>query len=144
MLKNLNDYDLISGFFLFHQQQTSTHSFTLDDFNLNELLASGQRLLGTSTQKYEPKDAVDAHAKTEEMIKQQRSTLYMKLGIDVAGAAKLDTRHIFSDEDLIAANVNDDSSNASSSAGSSSSKRKETEPESSSLTEASNKKVTKT
>jgi hypothetical protein len=151
MLKNLNNYDLISNFFLFHEQQTcSSSAFKLDQFNLAELLSSGQRLLGTSTQKYEHKHAEEEQqqsAKQEEMIRQQRNTLYMKLGIDVAGAAKLDTRHIFSDEDLIAASAadhtaaDDNNSNASSAASSATSKRKESESYCRSQVDVTNKKV---
>ena len=40
-----------------------------------------------------------------EKIHQQRKLLNLKLGIDVGGAAKLDTTHIFSDYDLIVSNT---------------------------------------
>jgi hypothetical protein len=77
MLKNLNDYDLISNFFL-HQQQTTSqpHQQQLDQFNLNQLLASGQRLLGTSLNKYEPKDKdLTSNQPDRELVRQQRNTL---------------------------------------------------------------------
>ncbi len=37
----------------------------------------------------------------KEKIKQQRQLLVSKLGIDVGGAANLDTTHLFTDEDLL-------------------------------------------
>jgi hypothetical protein len=144
MLKNLNDYDLTSNFFL-HQQQTASqpHQQQLDQFNLNQLLASGQRLLGTSLNKYEPKDKdLTSNQPDRELVRQQRNTLYMKLGIDVDGAAKLDTRHLFSDEDLLGSVAQPDET-SSSSTSSVSSKRREIDSAESNLDEQSSSKKVK-
>ena len=87
----------------------------MDHFNLNELLISGAKLLSSDTQKYDVKDfefsmpsssgginkSNNVNEILTEKIHQQRKILNQKLGIDVGGAAKLDTSHIFSDYDLI-------------------------------------------
>ncbi len=88
----------------------------MDNFNLKELLVSGAKLLSSDTQKYDVKDNDFSMPSSSssginksnsindiltEKIHQQRKILNQKLGIDVGGAAKLDTTHIFSDYDLI-------------------------------------------
>ena len=85
----------------------------LDQFNLNELLISGSKLLSSNTQKYDLKDNESGFSMLSgnkpgnlndiltEKIHQQRKLLNQRLGIDVGGAAKLDTTHIFSDYDLL-------------------------------------------
>lgn len=89
----------------------------MDNFNLKELLISGAKLLSSDTQKYDVKDndfSMPSSSSSSginksnnindiltEKIHQQRKILNQKLGIDVGGAAKLDTTHIFSDYDLI-------------------------------------------
>jgi TATA-binding protein-associated factor len=71
--------------------------------------------LSADTQKYEIKDSsitstVSASAAAlskdiHETIRQQRKLLNSRLGIDVGGAANLDTTSIFSDEDLLASST---------------------------------------
>jgi hypothetical protein len=119
-MKNLNDLDLVENFFATNQQTavvatTSQDSLSLADFNLLEILRTNSMLLSSDTQKYDGlKEIVDAsvtiatnasctpnQTQLNEKIKQQRNILNLKLGIDVAGAAKLDTSHIFSDYDII-------------------------------------------
>jgi len=46
----------------------------------------------------------------KEKIKQQRQLLVSKLGIDVGGAANLDTTHLFTDEDLLMSTAANNSS----------------------------------
>jgi TATA-binding protein-associated factor len=78
--------------------------------------------LSSDTQKYDIKEAEPViQGKSDnlndilsEKIKQQRKLLNSKLGIDVGGAAKLDTTHIFSDYDLIASTTAETISNQSS------------------------------
>ncbi len=101
----------------------------MGNFNLDKFIKSSFRLLGTNSQKYESKDTLLMNNQQEikqELLKQQRTSLYMKLGIDVGGAAKLDTSHIFSDYDLISAAQNNELVPESAEGiSSSSSKRKE-------------------
>lgn len=83
----------------------------LDHFKLEQTLKNGSKLLSSDTHKYEIKesDLADSSDYTKanqnnvksENIKQQRQLLVSKLGIDVGGAANLDTTHLFTDEDLI-------------------------------------------
>jgi hypothetical protein len=101
-------------------------SSCLENFNLADLLRSNAMLLSSDTQKYDLKDHQDSNSSTasstnssnvvaasttnsnsssgiqmSEKLRQQRNLLNLKLGIDVGGAAKLDTSHIFSDYDII-------------------------------------------
>lgn len=104
IMKYLDDRDLITDFF---QPNPSNPDLTLENFDLNNLLASGATLLSSDTQKYDIKNSDTNQSQTlnnqlSEKLKQQRNLLNLKLGIDVAGAAKLDTTHIFSDYDIIA------------------------------------------
>lgn len=113
IMKNLNDLDLITHFF---SQATNTNEptpstsssaieQTLDNFNLIHILKTNGMLLSSDTQKYDAKDAEHVSqqqsAVLNEKIKQQRNLLNLKLGIDVGGAAKLDTSHIFTDYDIM-------------------------------------------
>lgn len=116
-MKNLNENELISEFFNVEGEESDGAS--LDGFNLAELLRKNPILLSSDTQKYDAKDqdtnsscssttstsAAAAGAASSQQIneklKQQRHLLNLKLGIDVGGAAKLDTTHIFSDYDII-------------------------------------------
>jgi TATA-binding protein-associated factor len=100
----------------------------MENFNLDFILKSGLKLLSSDTQKYEIKDSdlnlssssslpvasngskasnnlVGKKNSTDptESIREQRKLLNSKLGIDVGGAANLDTRDIFTDEDLLMA-----------------------------------------
>ena len=94
--------------------------FTLENFNLDYILKSGLKLLSSDTQKYEIKDgdlnslangngsrqlsgkkSANSTAEPSQSIREQRKLLNSKLGIDVGGAANLDTTHLFSDEDLL-------------------------------------------
>lgn len=126
IVKHLNDFDLalIQGGVDYCSQEGTSNSLnnnnhhyyysSLDNFNLNNLLITGSKLLSSNTQKYDVKDNDDitailtnnSNAKANELlnekIRQQRRLLNLKLGIDVGEAAKLDTSHIFSDYDLIA------------------------------------------
>ena len=145
IVKNLNDFELVSDFLLL-RREPAAHSHKLEDFDLGSIRASSYRLLGTSTQKYDSRDldAQQKNARREELLRQQRDSLYAKLGIDVGGAAKLDTQHIFSDYDLIDAAVAsaDTSSSAAEDASSKkncSSKRKEAETSFQAESEASKK-----
>lgn len=105
IMKYLNENELISNFF---QLNSADPDLKLEKFNLSDLLASGASLLSSDTQKYDLKSAETVQVQVQETvqitekIRQQRNLLNMKLGIDVAGAAKLDTSHIFSDYDLLA------------------------------------------
>ncbi|CAF0748348.1 unnamed protein product [Brachionus calyciflorus] len=104
IMKYLNDHELITNFF---QLNSTSPEFKLENFNLTSLLASGASLLSSDTQKYDLKTENNHLTHSEkiqmnEKIKQQRNLLNLKLGIDVAGAAKLDTSHIFSDYDILA------------------------------------------
>lgn len=106
---------------------SSWHSSScLENFNLADLLRSNAMLLSSDTQKYDLKDHQDSNSSTasstnssnvvaasttnsnssssiqmSEKLRQQRNLLNLKLGIDVGGAARLDTSHIFSDYDII-------------------------------------------
>jgi TATA-binding protein-associated factor len=126
IVKHLNDFDLalIQGGVDYCAQEGTSNSLnsnnhhyyysSLENFNLNNLLITGSKLLSSNTQKYDVKDNDDitsiltnnSNAKANELlnekIRQQRRLLNLKLGIDVGEAAKLDTSHIFSDYDLIA------------------------------------------
>ena len=89
----------------------------MENFNLDFILKSGLKLLSSDTQKYEIKDNDLNSNKTAsnkkssnqhdsiDIIKEQRKLLNSKLGIDVGGAANLDTTHLFSDEDLLMAST---------------------------------------
>jgi hypothetical protein len=66
----------------------------------------------------------------------------MKLGIEVDGAAKLDTRHLFSDENLLGSAAQPDET-SSSSTSSASSKRREIDSTESNLDEQSSSKKVK-
>jgi hypothetical protein len=114
-MKNLNENELISEFFNVEGEESDGAS--LDGFNLAELLRKNPILLSSDTQKYDAKDqdtnsscssttstpaaAAASSQQINEKLKQQRHLLNLKLGIDVGGAAKLDTTHIFSDYDII-------------------------------------------
>lgn len=102
---------------------------SLDHFNLLEMLRKNPILLSSDTQKYDLKDqdtssscsstsssvggggggggsaANLSNSQMSEKLKQQRHLLNLKLGIDVGGAAKLDTTEIFSDYDIISSSV---------------------------------------
>lgn len=126
ILNNLNDFDLISGFCLLQQgHKYAGVELTLEEFDLNKLLSCKYRLLGTNTQKYDVKDATSKDESIKEKLREQRSSLYAKLNIDVAGAAKLDTQHIFSDYDLLS--EPGEENGAKSDGGAPSNKRKESE-----------------
>ncbi|RNA12097.1 TATA-binding -associated factor 172-like protein [Brachionus plicatilis] len=105
IMKYLNENELISNFF---QLNSIDPELKLEKFNLNILLESGASLLSSDTQKYDLKSVESVQVQVQEKvqitekIRQQRNLLNMKLGIDVAGAAKLDTSHIFSDYDILA------------------------------------------
>lgn len=115
IMKSLNEVDLMSEFFVSDGDETVLR---LDDFNLTELLRKSQILLSSDTQKYDSKDADTSSSSTSspganmsgqmsDKLRQQRHLLNLKLGIDVGGAAKLDTTHIFSDYDIISSSVQD-------------------------------------
>ena len=106
IMKYLNENELISNFFQLNSIDTD---LKLENFNLANLLASGATLLSSDTQKYDLKSVAETvqvqvheNVQISEKIRQQRNLLNMKLGIDMAGAAKLDTSHIFSDYDILA------------------------------------------
>ena len=116
IMKNLNENELINEFFNVEGEESDGAS--LDGFNLAELLRKNPILLSSDTQKYDAKDqdtnsscssttstsaaaATASSQQINEKLKQQRHLLNLKLGIDVGGAAKLDTTHIFSDYDII-------------------------------------------
>ena len=122
IMKNLNDNELISEFFNDINENSNNNNETLDGLNLTELLRKNPILLSSDTQKYDAKDqdtnsscssttsssvaaaaaaAASGQQQISEKLKQQRHLLNLKLGIDVGGAAKLDTTHIFSDYDII-------------------------------------------
>jgi hypothetical protein len=89
------------------------------ELDLDGILASGAKLLSADTEKYEIKEEPTGSLswlfnkricylpftftflQASENLNSQRKLLNQKLGIDVGGAADLDTRHLFSDEDLI-------------------------------------------
>lgn len=95
----------------------SDHS-KLQNFRLELILKNGSKLLSSDTHKYEIKESdlnnqsynnnqkvsSSPNPDLKEKIKQQRKLLVSKLGIDVGGAANLDTTHLFTDEDLIMSN----------------------------------------
>lgn len=97
---------------------SSEHS-KLHNFRLDVVLRNGAKLLSSDTHKYEIKESdlanvSDVKRGTElpgcidmkEKVRQQRQLLVSKLGIDVGGAANLDTQHLFTDEDLLMSNNN--------------------------------------
>lgn len=117
-MKNLNEVDLMSEFFSRHNDDAN--QACLDSFSLAELLQKNIILLGSDTQKYDSKDqdtnsscsstssgSANPTGQMNEKLKQQRHLLNLKLGIDVGGAAKLDTSHIFSDYDIISSATQD-------------------------------------
>lgn len=78
-------------------------------------MKNGAKLLSSDSHKYEIKDSDLANptkiqnspnTDLKENIKKQRQLLVSKLGIDVGGAANLDTTHLFTDEDLLMSNTN--------------------------------------
>lgn len=101
--------------------ESSVFSVTLENFNLTELLRKHPILVSSDTQKYDSKDqdtnsscsstssgggggggnSMAISGQMSEKLKQQRHLLNLKLGIDVGGAAKLDTTEIFSDYDIM-------------------------------------------
>ncbi len=102
----------------------------LDTFKLDSILKNGSKLLSSDTHKYEIKESdlsnssltsnfpnnpnhssvTSPNVNMKEKIKQQRQLLVSKLGIDVGGAANLDTTHLFTDEDLLMSTAANNSS----------------------------------
>lgn len=132
-MKNLNENELMGEFFSSSPEETSSEETTstsqsLDYFNLADLLRKNPILLSSDTQKYDLKDQDNSSSCSStsssgiggsvgsgqinsqimsEKVRQQRHLLNLKLGIDVGGAAKLDTTEIFSDYDIISSAVQD-------------------------------------
>lgn len=135
IMKNLSENELIGEFFSSAPDETSPEettststSLSLDYFNLADLLRKNPILLSSDTQKYDLKDQDTSSSCSStsssgmggsvasgqinsqimsEKVRQQRHLLNLKLGIDVGGAAKLDTTEIFSDYDIISSAVQD-------------------------------------
>lgn len=119
--------------------ESSVFSVSLENFNLTELLRKHPILVSSDTQKYDSKDqdtnsscsstssggggggggnSMAMSGQMSEKLKQQRHLLNLKLGIDVGGAAKLDTTEIFTDYDIMSSTVYNDSELASGGGGS--------------------------
>jgi hypothetical protein len=103
----------------------NSNSSRLEIFKLDFVLKNGAKLLSSDTHKYEIKESDLANptkipdspnTDLKENIKKQRQLLVSKLGIDVGGAANLDTTHLFTDEDLLMSNTHTSNSSPQSKA----------------------------
>ena len=101
IMKNLCPTDVL----LIAERHNDLNNTKLDTFRLDLVLLKGPKLLSSDTQKYEVKEH-DTNNLSEK-IKIQRKLLNSKLGIDIEGAANLDTTHLFTDEDILMAAKNE-------------------------------------